>query len=117
MFVCMWGGGQYLEVQQQEFWEGRYQNSLHSMEHALSPLQIRPRYLWILGEASSTQGQILSGRSQSFQPVSGLECGRMQVFYEACSMNICHWPFGLLKLTISLVISTTSFQCPLTLPS
>lgn len=55
--------------------------------------------------------------ARAFSLVSGLECGRMQVFYEACSMNICHWPFGLLKLTISLVISTTSFQCPLTLPS
>lgn len=116
MFVCL-GGGSTWRSNSRNSGKADIRTVSTALEHALSPLQIRPRYLWILGEASSTQGQIPSGRSQSFQPVSGLECGRMQVFYEACSMNICHWPFGLLKLTISLVISTTSFQCPLTLPS
>lgn len=60
-------GSRYLEVPQQEFWEGRCQTILHSMEHALSP-QVTLRYLWILGEAYRTQGQVPSGSSQSLQP-------------------------------------------------
>lgn len=60
-----------LKVPQQEFWEDRGQTSWHSMEHALSPrstFQLRPGYLWVLGRASGSQGQVLSGSSHSLQP-------------------------------------------------
>lgn len=59
------------KVPQREFWEGRGQIRLQSMEHALSPraaLRLRPSYLWVLGGASGTQGQVRSQGRQSLQP-------------------------------------------------
>lgn len=87
-----------LKVPQQEFWENRGQTRLQSMEHALSPRAapwLRPRYLWVLGRASDTQGQVLPQGSQSLQ--SCFHAGICRCTDVLPSMlheheSLAHWP-------------------------